>query len=66
MEVECQREYEGEGAHPNYIGAGVIDGFSEDRAPLKGLAMAMEASPLIVGVWTCARLPLLPLPLRRR
>ena len=29
VEVECQREYEGKGAHPNYIAQGVIDGFAE-------------------------------------
>ena len=27
VEVECQREYEGKGAHPNYIAHGVIEGF---------------------------------------
>lgn len=50
VEVECQREYEGKGAHPNYIGSGVIDGFPE-VAPVHGLQQAM-ASPLIKGVWT--------------
>ena len=29
MEVESEREYEGKGAHPNYVGSGIIDGFSE-------------------------------------
>ena len=29
VEVQCQREYEGKGAHPNYIAKGVIDGFEE-------------------------------------
>eukprot|EP01043_Picozoa_sp_COSAG02_P058621 COSAG02_NODE_7328_length_3061_cov_5.107698_4_plen_225_part_00 len=29
VEVECQREYEGKGAHPNYIAKGVIEGFPE-------------------------------------
>jgi len=30
VEVQCQREYEGKGAFPNFIAAGVIDGFEED------------------------------------
>jgi hypothetical protein len=30
VEVSCQRSYEGKGAYPNYIMAGVIDGFSEN------------------------------------
>lgn len=29
IEVQCQREYEGKGAYPNYIMDGVIDGFPE-------------------------------------
>ncbi len=29
VEVQCQREYEGKGAYPNYISEGVIDGFEE-------------------------------------
>jgi hypothetical protein len=29
MEVQCQREYEGKGAYPNYIVRGLIHGFSE-------------------------------------
>ena len=29
VEVQCQREYEGKQAHPNYIAKGVIDGFEE-------------------------------------
>ncbi|MEO5712328.1 MAG: hypothetical protein ABIT37_02480 [Luteolibacter sp.] len=30
VEVQCQREYEGKGAFPHFIAAGVIDGFEED------------------------------------
>ena len=30
VEVQCQREYEGKGAFPNFIAGGVIDGFEED------------------------------------
>ncbi|MCP5537426.1 MAG: hypothetical protein H7A51_14485 [Akkermansiaceae bacterium] len=29
IEIQCQREYEGKGAFPNFIAAGVIDGFEE-------------------------------------
>jgi hypothetical protein len=29
VEVQCQREYEGKGAFPNYIAEGVIEGFEE-------------------------------------
>jgi hypothetical protein len=29
VEVQCQREYEGKGAHPDYIARSVIDGFEE-------------------------------------
>ncbi|NWK55496.1 hypothetical protein HW115_07725 [Verrucomicrobiaceae bacterium N1E253] len=29
VEIQCQREYEGKGAFPNFIAAGVIDGFEE-------------------------------------
>ena len=29
VEVQCQREYEGKGAYPNYIAHGVIEGFEE-------------------------------------
>ena len=31
VEVQCQREYEGKGAHPNYVMDGVINGFEEYR-----------------------------------
>lgn len=29
VEVQCQREYEGKGAYPNFTSSGVIDGFPE-------------------------------------
>ena len=54
VEVECQREYEGKGAHPNYIAQGVIEGFAE-VTPLHGLQQALASSPLVRGVWTWAR-----------
>ncbi len=35
VEVQCQREYEGKGAHPDYIAKGVIDGFEEYKYLMK-------------------------------
>ena len=32
IEVQCQREYEGKGAYPNYVMDGVINGFEENRS----------------------------------
>lgn len=53
VEVQCQREYEGKGAFPNYVMAGVIDGFEENerRIGLKDLL----ADPRIVGVFSWSR-----------
>jgi hypothetical protein len=59
VEVQCQREAYGKGAHPYYIGQGVINGW-EDMAWInppgraKGLADVI-ANPLIAGVWTWSR-----------
>lgn len=55
-EVECQREYEGKGAHPNYIAAGVIDGFEELAAspPPRGLA-DLVGRPVFAGILTWSR-----------
>jgi hypothetical protein len=53
VEVECQREYEGKGSFPNYIGNGVINGFSELIKPI-GLKDIVK-NPQIVGLWTWAR-----------
>ncbi len=56
VEVQCQREYEGKGAYPNYIAKGVIDGF-EEYAPLiksgrpQGLN-DIKDSVQFAGVWT--------------
>lgn len=33
IEVQCQREFEGKGAHPNYVIKGVIEGFEENQGP---------------------------------
>jgi hypothetical protein len=34
IEVQCQREYEGKGAYPNYVMDGVINGFEENARPI--------------------------------
>jgi len=61
VEVECQREYEGKNAYPNYIARGVIDGFEEYNTmmsanSLKCLKQVISASGTkLVGVWTWSR-----------
>lgn len=56
VEVQCQREYEGKGAHPNYIAQGVIDGFEEfaGSAPPQGLK-DLVGDPRFKGVWAWPR-----------
>ena len=56
VEVQCQREYEGKGAHPNYVGDGVINGFEEFAGTTgpKGLADIRD-HPNLRGVWTWSR-----------
>lgn len=56
VEVECQREYEGKAAYPNYIGHGVIDGFQElaGSSPPVGLA-GLAGRPQFDGVMTWSR-----------
>jgi hypothetical protein len=59
IEVQCQREAYGKGAHPYYIGQGVIDGW-EEYAWMKGSGQArglhdIFANPVIAGVWTWSR-----------
>lgn len=53
VEVQCQREYEGKGAFPNYVAKGVIDGFPEDG---QGTGLREIAkNELIAGVFTWTR-----------
>jgi hypothetical protein len=59
IEVQCQREGYGKGAHPYYIGQGVIEGWEEYQWLMKagqpkGLRDVM-GNPNIVGVWTWSR-----------
>ncbi len=58
VEVQCQREYEGKAAHPNYIAKGVIDGLEELKQP--GLPVlnslnSFKTNPLFAGTWTWSR-----------
>jgi hypothetical protein len=56
VEVQCQREYEGKGAHPNYVGDGVLNGFEEYAGTdgPHGLADIRD-HPNLRGVWTWSR-----------
>lgn len=59
VEVQCQREYEGKGAYPNYVMEGVINGFEEyfnhkPQAGFKGLA-DLKGNPVFKGVWSWSR-----------
>ena len=60
VEVQCAREYEGKGAHPEYIANGVIEGFEEHLArmgtnQIRSLRDLYQQSPLFCGVWTWSR-----------
>jgi hypothetical protein len=59
VEVECQREVYGKGAHPFYIGDGVINGWEEyakimEPGRPKGLRDIVNNTN-VVGVWTWSR-----------
>lgn len=53
IEVQCQREYEGKGAYPNYVMHGVFDGFEENARPL-GLKELLRDDQC-VGVYSWSR-----------
>jgi hypothetical protein len=53
IEVQCQREYEGKGAYPNYVMDGIINGFEENRLKL-GLR-DLIGNPGILGVYSWSR-----------
>lgn len=56
VEIQCQREYEGKGAFPNYIMNGVIDGFEENKNdPGPKSLVDIRDSPLFKGVVTWSR-----------
>ncbi|MBV6647474.1 MAG: hypothetical protein KI790_18595, partial [Cyclobacteriaceae bacterium] len=56
VEVQCQREYEGKSAHPNYIAQSVIEGFEEysEASHPKGLRDLRNTENL-AGIWTWSR-----------
>jgi hypothetical protein len=56
IEVQCQREYEGKGAYPNYVMNGVINGF-EEYEKLEGNKCLNDIvdNPLVVGIWSWSR-----------
>ena len=53
IEVQCQREYEGKGAYPNYVMDGVINGFEENAKKI-GLKDLL-GHPKILGVYSWSR-----------
>ncbi len=59
IEVECQREYEGKGAHPNYVMEGVINGFEEyfTVKPQPGNKSLKEiaSNKNFAGIWSWSR-----------
>jgi hypothetical protein len=59
VEVQCQREYEGKGAYPDYVMEGVINGFEEytGNKPQQGFKSLDEIkkSPNFRGVWSWSR-----------
>jgi hypothetical protein len=59
VEVQCQREYEGKGAYPNYVMNGVINGFEEynkgtNQTINKGLK-DLKNNPNLSGIWSWSR-----------
>lgn len=59
VEVQCQREAYGKGAHPYYIGQGVLDGWEEyawlmKPGEIKGLR-DLRRTKVFKGVWTWSR-----------
>ena len=59
IEVQCQREYEGKGAYPNYVMDGVINGFEEfsTNTPQNGNKGLndIKNNPNFKGVWSWSR-----------
>ncbi len=59
VEVQCQREYEGKGAYPNYVMDGVINGFEEFtlNTPQEGNKCLddIKNNPNFKGIWTWSR-----------
>jgi hypothetical protein len=58
-EVQCQREYEGKGAYPNYVMDGVINGFEEfsknKPQPSNKSLNDIKKNKNFAGVWSWSR-----------
>ncbi len=59
VEVQCQREYEGKGAYPNYVMDGVINGFEEYNTikpqQQNKCLNDIRNNPNFKGVWSWSR-----------
>lgn len=56
VEVQCQREYEGKGAYPNYIADGVLNGFEERRNDAEPYCLnQLKTNHNFAGIWTWSR-----------
>ncbi|WP_288360068.1 hypothetical protein [uncultured Bacteroides sp.] len=56
IEVQCQREYEGKGAFPNYVANAVINGFEENKNAASPRCLNdVKDSTQFYGVWTWSR-----------
>lgn len=56
VEVQCQREYEGKGAYPNYVMNGVINGFEEyDPNQHPNCLNDIKNNPNFAGVYSWSR-----------
>ena len=56
VEIQCQREYEGKGAYPNYIAEGVLNGFEELKNDTGFHSLnQLKKAPQFAGIWTWSR-----------
>lgn len=56
VEIQCQREYEGKGAYPNYIADGVLNGFEELKSDFRPYCLnQLKSNPNFAGIWTWSR-----------
>ena len=56
VEVQCQREYEGKGAFPNYVMQGVIDGFEEyNEGTHPDCLNDLKSNPNFAGIFSWSR-----------
>lgn len=56
VEVQCQREYEGKGAYPNYVMNGVINGFEEYKDGVRPNCLNdLKSNSNFAGVYSWSR-----------